>query len=253
MVLYRYSSTEATGTTYQEGSYGDFWNDIKDQEEKTKELSFAQNAARFCQPCVAFYRPSGSFGQEEEEEEEGNNHNNNIHHYGFLSSDELVQRDLLGYYRKLRTLCGVMVPVSLFFWGWAVKNTLSMSTGQDLGIYSFMTVLWSCHWVLFRTRGGPNHHHQRVSTLPVRILVTASYALVCANYLLGVVFALTVGSEIYAVFATYCSIFTILWGAATVYCFRLLHGIHLAETQMHNLVQQQQEQDYDIEGVNDLF
>lgn len=46
--------------------------------------------------------------------------------------------------------------------------------------------------------------------------------MVVLNYLLGLLFALTAGKQVYIYFASYCSIFSILWLLIAVLCWNVL-------------------------------
>lgn len=127
---------------------------------------------------------------------------------------------------QLRVIATVTATLSLFFWIWAIHNTWHMKKGVDLGIYSFPTTLVSSHWLLWKTRHESNIF---LATITLRVLVTASHGFVTCNYLLGLLYSLTVGSNIYYGFGLYCLIFAMLWGGCTLAGWWLLLQLHTME------------------------
>jgi len=127
-----------------------------------------------------------------------------------FSSMVRQQDDLVGLYKKLRLLCFIVWCTSIIFWIWAMENTRKMKDdgGKDLGIYSFASTFGTSSYILYRTRYGTYH----IATFWfTRIIFTLSHLIVTANYGLGLLYALTIGRTIYPIFATYCTIFMILW------------------------------------------
>jgi hypothetical protein len=115
---------------------------------------------------------------------------------------------------RLRAFALVTLGISLFFWGWAVLNTIQMDTGVDLGIVSFFTVVVSSSYLLVRTTDGKKT--QPMSNLG-KVLVTCTHVLVALNYALGSVFAFHWMDPIRVGFGIYCIVFMFLWfGAAYV-------------------------------------
>jgi hypothetical protein len=54
---------------------------------------------------------------------------------------------------------------ALFFWGWAGYNTMSMSRGMDLGIFSFASVLLTSSYFLVK-KGRHINNTVALDTLP---------------------------------------------------------------------------------------
>ena len=110
--------------------------------------------------------------------------------------------------KRLRAFALVTLGTSIFFWGWAVLNTIKMDGDIDLGVVSFLTVMVSSSYLLVRTTDGKK-------TLPVshlgKVLVTVTHVLVALNYALGSVFAFHWLDPIKVGFGIYCIVFTFLW------------------------------------------
>jgi hypothetical protein len=56
----------------------------------------------------------------------------------------------------------------------------------------------------------------------LRIFIVATQVIVVCNYLLGLLFACTAGKQVYVYFATYCSIFAVLWLVVSYVGFALV-------------------------------
>ena len=93
-------------------------------------------------------------------------------------------------------------------------NTFTMKKGFDLGILSFAGSASSSIYVHQITKNGLEDFIPCSVVGRMAILVT--HIFVAANYALGLIFALTVGSTVYVRFATYCAIFTLIWIAVAV-------------------------------------
>jgi hypothetical protein len=118
----------------------------------------------------------------------------------------------------LPTLASTTLPVSLFFWGWAVKNTLKATSllaeakakGEtvdippfDLGVVSFLTSALSSSFLLGAGTNG-------ISSFG-RWMVTSSFIFVTINYALGVGYLIKQQPKV----AFYCAVFTVLWAVLT--------------------------------------
>lgn len=117
--------------------------------------------------------------------------------------------------RKFRLFLLSIGGFATFFWIWAIYNTAHMKEGQDLGIYSFATVIISSLVGLIKAK--PNGSFDK----KICICMTASHVLVTLNYLLGVAFAFSAGTVIYWRFGIYCITFSILWGYAAYQGWKL--------------------------------
>ena len=168
----------------------------------------------------------------------------------FLSPDRFDPEALQNRLR-IYSLC--LIVISSFFWGWALLNTFDLrkSGGIDLGVVSFFGSGLSSALLLRSSLGGKwydknqrfgccgkggdvddddlylgsrntdgnNNTSSKQHSPPGRALrvfaVVTQFAVVC-NYLLGLMFALTAGKQVYVYFATYCSIFSVLW---MIFCY----------------------------------
>ena len=163
---------------------------------------------------------------------------------------------------RLRIYCLGVIGTSIFFWCWALLNTfyhLRKNGGLDLGIFSFFGSGFSSVLLLRSSLGGKmydsNHRcgcfgkrqdaddntddlylgNSRKSAESnsnntkhsppgyiLRIFVVATQVTVVCNYLLGLLFACTAGKQVYVYFATYCSIFALLWLVVSYVGFALI-------------------------------
>mmetsp|Transcript_3041 Transcript_3041/g.6669 ORF Transcript_3041/g.6669 Transcript_3041/m.6669 type:complete len:299 (+) Transcript_3041:96-992(+) len=152
---------------------------------------------------------------------------------------------------NLRIYTVSVLGTSAFFWLWAFYNTFHLrnsSGGFDLGLVSFFGSGISSVLLLRSALGGKCHdrnqrfgccgekevnennvevdvygirklNRRRDDATPIhappgtslRAFVAMTQATVVANYLLGILFALTAGTRVYVYFATYCFIFSLLW------------------------------------------
>ena len=180
-------------------------------DEKYTPIPFLRRMKLASLPWIQFYRPLGALHS--------------------LPDNVIVQGtvdDIHLILYRLRILATACAAVSAFFWGWAVINTKQMEKGIDLGVYSFATTLISSHWILWRTLHGPVTG-QYLATIPIRVVVTASQVLVTCNYMLGLLYSLTVGSTVYYIFGVYCFIFAFLWGGCSVAAWWFLTQLHKME------------------------
>lgn len=105
--------------------------------------------------------------------------------------------------KPLRIFAVIVLCISLFFWAWALYNT--MTKQFDAGVISFLLAAISSAYLIFTK--APNKLGQ--------CLIVASYLLVSINYMVGVAFAFTVLNR--PGFGIYCIIFAVLWiGLAVV-------------------------------------
>jgi len=110
-----------------------------------------------------------------------------------------------------------IICFSAFFFFWALHNTLRMDGGLDLGMISFSTVIASSSFFLYwriANSAGDTASHLEDQCSPKCFsywVVVGSHVVVAVNYLLGFIYALTVGSHIYIQFAVYCGSFFVLW------------------------------------------
>lgn len=90
--------------------------------------------------------------------------------------------------------------VALFFWAWAVYNTVTKHQ-FDAGIVTFLLAAVSSTYLVASS-----------TSVPIRLgqcLIVASYVLVSVNYLAGAVLAFTVLNR--PGFGIYCLVFSVLW------------------------------------------
>jgi hypothetical protein len=116
---------------------------------------------------------------------------------------------------KLRYFFGGTLVLALFFWCWALKNTLTSEF--DLGVVSFGTVVVSSVFMLKILVAS-----KWTATCPSSLaknLTLASHIFVAINYLLGAIIGFMVLAR--PGFSVYCLIFTFLW-LAIAYCAKLI-------------------------------
>jgi hypothetical protein len=230
------------------GTSSDFWKDLRSEDEAVVDgneknpKNFAQTIRKCGKQLIAFYRPTLS---------ESSVSSSAPGEFDFATDLDFTttsnaEREMRNLYYQLRLGSSILVAVSLFFWAWAVKNTEAMESGQDLGMYSFLTTLASSHYVLWRTRKGPTSGIL-VATLLSRVLVTASHVLVCLNYCLGVLFAYTVGSNVYYNFGGYCLVFSGLWGYVAFKGFMLFSKLQANEANIATRSDDGDEEDFEDE------
>jgi len=152
---------------------------------------------------------------------------------------------------RIYSLCLIGFSTFFWCWALLNTYHLRKSGGFDLGIFSFFGSVVSSTLLLRSSLGGKwydknqkygccgkrgdaddddddlylgsgrnsadgnnnntasKRHSPPRQVLRVFVVVT-QFAVVC-NYLLGLLFAFTAGKKVYVYFATYCSIFTVLW------------------------------------------
>ena len=173
---------------------------------------------------------------------------------------------------RIYSLC--ILSISIFFWCWAVLNTLHLrknsddgKSGLDLGVVSFLGSALSSLLLLRCSLGGKCYDRKQTfgcfgkkkkvkgnnsdkndnddddttqsNSSPrdhsppgtwLRWFTVLTQLAVAANYMLGVLFALTAGSHIYIYFGSYCVLFSLLWltiaysGFVIVYVYRKALG-----------------------------
>lgn len=191
------------------GADGNFWNGIVDKDALPSSNATSDNNSKI-EPIK---RKVIAFG---------------VHIWNYIRPDvagsgSISFRDL----RKFRMYLLYVGCAATFFWIWAIYNTLHMKEGQDLGIYSFATVIITSLLGLFKAK--PNGSFDK----KLCVAMTVSHVLVTINYLLGVVFAFTVGTVIYWRFGIYCFSFSILWGYIAYQCWKLgVIAVELVDSSM---------------------
>jgi hypothetical protein len=164
-----------------------------------------------------------------------------IHRYTNLN---LTWKD---HIHRLHVFSKQCLVISIFFWCWALKNTMEMTHNFDLGLVSFFCSGCGAYFLFSRTKDDLS----RVCDIQAwqRFLVVGSQLIVSFNYGLGtfssffsillfvVLFgydlahvgywtgaylAFTLGTQIYYSFFTYCFVFTFLWFFAAVHCWKLV-------------------------------
>ena len=106
---------------------------------------------------------------------------------------------------RIRNIFTISSIGSLIFWIWAIVNTFKK--GFDLGTVSFLCVLIASVLILSTPQ---NHQPSSAKTT----FMTFSFSFVTVNYALGATLSLM---NNHVGFGVYCTIFTFLWAAATVY------------------------------------
>lgn len=123
--------------------------------------------------------------------------------------------------QKARTFFLVTFFFALFFWVWAVKNTIEMDNNLDLGVVSFASVLVSSGYMLGVLSTGPVVNCVKW----VKYATTGSHLFVAVNYLLGAFIGFTVMGR--PGFGAYCAGFTFLWLGIAYYGYMLMHSLAL--------------------------
>uniref|UniRef100_A0A7S2R0B8 Uncharacterized protein n=1 Tax=Eucampia antarctica TaxID=49252 RepID=A0A7S2R0B8_9STRA len=137
---------------------------------------------------------------------------------GFLMEDKPSRPE--DHLQNLNYLSKFLLVLSLFFFSWAVYNTVTMDKGFDLGVVSFSGAAFSAIYLYVKTRNNIKFFSPLRSW--EKILVVISQLIVAANYGFGVYFALNVGNYIYVRFATYCIIFIFVWIGLSIYTWILI-------------------------------
>jgi hypothetical protein len=127
--------------------------------------------------------------------------------------------------RPVKRLASLTLVLSIFFWSWALYNTLAKPYGLDYGVISFLLTAITSFALLLSLNTSPPHI--RPSAPPALL---ASCLVVSANYVLGAVAALNGGGggegggdDAYLLrYAIYCCIFSFLWLSWGVFLFRRL-------------------------------
>lgn len=121
--------------------------------------------------------------------------------------------------RDLRVFSLIVLCSSVFFWAWAVLNTVNMESGYDLGIASFLTTALSSAYLLWHSRPG---------MIPVgkcgQILVLLTHLFVSVNYAIGTMYAFKWLDTVKLGFGIYCAIFIALWLAVGVAGYLLVEA-----------------------------
>jgi hypothetical protein len=126
--------------------------------------------------------------------------------------------------QQIRFFLSGLIAVSLFFWGWAVKNTSASTDGMiDLGVVSFGMVIVTSSYVLGMVNGS--------GTIPAKksvggILFLLSPLLVSINYGVGAILGFGYLNRVG--FGIYCSLFVLLWLVITWYAHELLKKASLS-------------------------
>ena len=118
--------------------------------------------------------------------------------------------------QRLRYFFSALFFVALFFWAWALKNTMDFAAdgGMDLGVISFGAVMITSSYMHGALTAAASANGLGSSWLMKKI-TTASHLLVALNYLAGAYLGFFVMAR--AGFGLYCVIFTFLWLAVAYY------------------------------------
>ena len=114
--------------------------------------------------------------------------------------------------QKLRYFFVATFAGSLFFWAWALKNTIGMNGEFDLGVVSFGTVMISSSYMMGVLISSSFASY---ATKMAKLFTTGTHIFVAVNYLLGSYIGFAVLSR--PGFGVYCIAFTILW-LGVAYC-----------------------------------
>lgn len=121
---------------------------------------------------------------------------------------------------KLRTYFTATFFFALFFWAWAVKNTVGMDN-LDLGVVSFGSVLVSSGYMLGALTAGSINSASKL----LKKMTTCTQVFVALNYLLGAFIGFTVLGR--PGFSLYCVAFAGIWLAIAYYGHTLMNSVIL--------------------------
>lgn len=114
--------------------------------------------------------------------------------------------------QKLRTFFIAIFGFSLFFWIWAVKNTVGMDNNNfDLGVFSFATVLVTSSYMMGMIASSSFVSAGKFE----KYATTSSHMFVAINYFLGSFIGFAVMGR--PGFGFYCVVFTGLWLGVAYY------------------------------------
>jgi len=135
------------------------------------------------------------------------------------------------YFRFSFILSILTLMTSTFFWFWAMENTRERHawkemSKQDLGIYSFLTVMMTSSLTLYSLGTSSTNWENNLNSkshIPVYLptLSLLSHLLVTINYALVPLLYFSGKSES-SNFLWYCVIFTCLWFGLALWSFRVL-------------------------------
>jgi hypothetical protein len=134
--------------------------------------------------------------------------------------------------QKLRRFYAAIFCVALFFWCWALKNTLEMVIKYlDLGVISFGSVLLTSSY-LYGALSAANGF----GNIPLwtKTLATASHVLVAINYLGGAYLAVFIFETTHLLVAPYCVTFTFVWLAIAYFGNQFMNELNAEETRPLN-------------------
>ncbi|CAB9496955.1 expressed unknown protein [Seminavis robusta] len=121
--------------------------------------------------------------------------------------------------QKLQQFFVATLLFALFFWCWALKNTIEKDF--DLGVVSFATVVVSSGYMLCIIMG--NGWNSTTPSKLCKTLTICSHVFVAVNYFLGTCIAFGVLSRFG--FGFYCLIFTFLWLGSAYFCNKLMNSV----------------------------
>lgn len=127
----------------------------------------------------------------------------------FFSADETA---------KARNFFIATFFFALFFWAWALKNTVENEF--DLGVVSFATVLVSSSYMMGALTSGSLTAGKSVKTA-----TTCTHIFVALNYALGAAAGFAIVGRIG--FGIYCTVFTALWSGIAYFGHLLMKSVAL--------------------------
>jgi hypothetical protein len=116
--------------------------------------------------------------------------------------------------RRLLNFSKAGMGISIFFWCWALKNSMKMNGSYDFGLFSFF-MSGSSSLYLYRHCKDGLKGFQPIGHCG-RLIVVATHVIVTLNYALGAFLACFLGKTVYYGFLYYCLCFTLLWLGSAV-------------------------------------
>lgn len=134
--------------------------------------------------------------------------------------------------QKLKMFFIVLFLLSLFFWAWALKNTIGMTDGGgefDLGVVSFGTVLLSSSYMMGIIASKSFASVGKIA----KKATTCTHIFVAINYLLGAYIGFTSLGR--PGFGAYCVAFTGVWLGIAYYGHTLMDSAAAAFSLSENI------------------
>jgi hypothetical protein len=117
---------------------------------------------------------------------------------------------------QIRYFASFLIAFALFFWAWALKNTMALSGNLDFGVVSFGALVAMSSYVLGMANAGVIPPQKSVGG----ILFLVAPLVVALNYVGGAILGFTVLER--PGFGIYCSVFVLVWIVIAWYAHEVL-------------------------------